>query len=78
MGLVPIFYPLRFETSLLVPSYDTQGYGGGIRPRLHTGLVAERELHILLQPGADRKQNSSLKGSSVVICMSVAMGMCVN
>jgi hypothetical protein len=29
---------LRFETSLFVASYDSQGHGGGIRPRLHTGL----------------------------------------
>jgi hypothetical protein len=32
MGLVTIFYCLRFETSLFVASYDSQGYGGGIRP----------------------------------------------
>jgi hypothetical protein len=31
-----IFYCLRFETALLVASYDSQGYGGGIRPCLHT------------------------------------------
>jgi hypothetical protein len=33
-----IFYCLRFETSLFVASYDSQGYGGSIRPRLHTGV----------------------------------------
>jgi hypothetical protein len=38
MGLVTIIYCLRFETSLFVASCDSQGYGGGIRPRLHTGL----------------------------------------
>jgi hypothetical protein len=27
--------------SLLVASYDSQGYGGGIRPRLHTGYCLE-------------------------------------
>jgi hypothetical protein len=32
-GLATIFYSLRFETSLFVASYDSQGYGGGIRPR---------------------------------------------
>jgi hypothetical protein len=32
MGLVPIFYYLRFETSLFVASYYSQGYGGAIRP----------------------------------------------
>jgi hypothetical protein len=30
------FYCLRFETSLFVASYNSQVYGGGIRPRLHT------------------------------------------
>jgi hypothetical protein len=39
VGLVAIFYCLRFETSLLLASYDSQGHGGGIRPRLHTGSV---------------------------------------
>jgi hypothetical protein len=37
LGLAPVFYSLRFETSLFVASYDSQGHGGGIRPRLHTG-----------------------------------------
>jgi hypothetical protein len=37
LGLVILLYSLRFETSLFVASYDSQGYGGGIRPRLHTG-----------------------------------------
>jgi hypothetical protein len=35
--LVTIFYCLWFETSLFVASYNSQGHGGGIRPRLHTG-----------------------------------------
>jgi hypothetical protein len=30
MGLMIIIYCLRFETSLFVVSYDSQGYGGGI------------------------------------------------
>jgi hypothetical protein len=34
-GLGTIFYCLRFEASIFVSSYYTQGYGGGIRPRLH-------------------------------------------
>jgi hypothetical protein len=37
---VTIFYCLRFETSLFVASYNSQGYGGRIRPRLHTGFKA--------------------------------------
>jgi hypothetical protein len=35
--LATVFYCLRFETSHFVASYDSQGHGGGIRPRLHTG-----------------------------------------
>jgi hypothetical protein len=37
LDLATIFYCLSFETSLFVASYDSQGHGGGIRPRLHTG-----------------------------------------
>jgi hypothetical protein len=36
LGLATVFYCLRFETSLFVASYDSQGHGGGIGPRLHT------------------------------------------
>jgi hypothetical protein len=32
-----IFYCIRFEPSLFIASYDSQGYDGGFRPRLHTG-----------------------------------------
>jgi hypothetical protein len=35
-GLLTVFYYLRFETSLFVASYNSQGHGGGIRPRLNT------------------------------------------
>jgi hypothetical protein len=39
VGLATIIYCLRFETSLFVVSYDSQGYGGSIRPRLHRGRL---------------------------------------
>jgi hypothetical protein len=35
---VTIFYCLRFETSIFVAFYDSQGHDGGIGPRFHTGL----------------------------------------
>jgi hypothetical protein len=44
LGLVTIFYCLRFETFLFVASYDSQGHGGGILPRLHTGMRRGRPL----------------------------------
>jgi hypothetical protein len=37
LRLATIFYCLRFETSHFVASYNSQGHGGGIRSRLHTG-----------------------------------------
>jgi hypothetical protein len=44
VGLVTTFYYLRFDTSLFFASYDSQGYGGGIRSRLHTHLSRSRSL----------------------------------
>jgi hypothetical protein len=32
VGLAIIFYCPRFETSIVIASYDSKGYGGGIRP----------------------------------------------
>jgi hypothetical protein len=50
VGLATIYYCLRFETSLFVASYDSQGCGGGTRPRLHTGILLanNQPLNILL------------------------------
>jgi hypothetical protein len=46
--LVTKFYTLRFQTSLLVASYDSQGYGGGIRPRLHREFYSKVEVTLRL------------------------------
>jgi hypothetical protein len=49
VGLATIFYCLRFGTSPFVASYDSQGYGGGIRHRLHTGnLTPANQLRVPL------------------------------
>jgi hypothetical protein len=40
VGLMTTFHSLTFETSIFVASYNSQGYGGGIRPRLYTGITA--------------------------------------
>jgi hypothetical protein len=37
-GQVPVFISPQTLGSLFVASYDSQGYGGGIRNRLHTGI----------------------------------------
>jgi hypothetical protein len=36
LASVVFLYCLRFETSIFFASYDSQGHGGGIRPRFHT------------------------------------------
>jgi hypothetical protein len=46
MGLATIFYCLRFKASLFVASYDSQSYGGAIRPRLHTRSHFSSQSHI--------------------------------
>jgi hypothetical protein len=36
VGLATVFYCLIFETFLFIAAYASQGYGGGVRTRLHT------------------------------------------
>jgi hypothetical protein len=63
LGLATVFYCLRFETSLFVASYDSQGHVGGIRPRLHTGVSPLNwfcPLLISSQHGPHRKHSSSI------------------
>jgi hypothetical protein len=50
LGLATIFYCLTFETSLFVASYDSQGHGGGIRSRLHTGMPILVSIFLLITP----------------------------
>jgi hypothetical protein len=68
MGLATIFYFLSFETSLFVASYDSQGYGGGIRPRLHTGLIPIATNRLLLYSlGSDPMENTAFS-CRVMMC----------
>jgi hypothetical protein len=66
-GTSPIFYSLRFETSLFVASYDSQGHGGGIRPRLQTGITAARRVFSLHNFGADPTENAVSNSFSIVM-----------
>jgi hypothetical protein len=44
--------------SLFVASYDSHGYGGGIRPHLHTGVLSLIKFSQALQAYMDWVQNS--------------------
>jgi hypothetical protein len=61
-----IFYCLKFETSLFVASYDSQGYCGGIRPSIHTWVSCTLVSHPLKKFFADWLESTILKG-----CVSV-------
>jgi hypothetical protein len=64
LGLATIFYCLRFETSLFIASYYSQGHGGGIRPRLHTN--SQRTIDYVCNLGTDRIENTYTNSSSIV------------
>jgi hypothetical protein len=58
-SLVTIFYCVRFETSFFVASYDSWGYSGGIRPRLHTGDTHIYKSGLSCSLGAEQLENSA-------------------
>jgi hypothetical protein len=70
--LTTIFSCLRFETSLFVASYDSQGHGGGIRPRLHTGIQLSLAVLGLSKSSPDRIRDTVRQGSISRVQQSVA------
>jgi hypothetical protein len=44
----------QIQTCLFVASYDSQGYGGGIRPHLHTGRTILVKIKVILRPTVSR------------------------
>jgi hypothetical protein len=80
LGLATVYYCLRFETSLFVASYDSQGHDGGIRPRLHTGLflLSAALGSSLYSLRADPTENTVfIVTASIVACIFVAAGTCL-
>jgi hypothetical protein len=73
LGLATVFDCLRFETSLFIASYDSQGHGGGIRPRLHTGDGPPGLGPSLYSLGADPTENTASSNSSVIMggCLAI-------
>jgi hypothetical protein len=73
LGLATTFCCLGFEISFFVAFYDSQGHGGGIRPRLHTGIehIAPTVLVITTRHGPHRKHRSS------IVFVSIAAVTCL-
>jgi hypothetical protein len=72
LGLATVFYCLRFETSLFVASYDSQGHGGVIRPRLHMGALIAWVAPVVFKTrhGPQRKHIFPYCFVSAVTCLS--------
>jgi hypothetical protein len=86
-GRVPIFISPRNKVaqscpqtlgSLLVASYDSQGHGGCIRTRLHTGYSQINYVSPLYNFGTNRIQMTTSNSSLIIPCLSVAAETCVN
>jgi hypothetical protein len=58
LGLATIFYCLRFETSLVMASYYSQAYGGGIRPRLHTWFQRPNYFYVIYKHSVRTSQET--------------------
>jgi hypothetical protein len=65
--------------SLFIISYNSQVYGGGIRPRLHTGIFPELQagVPVIYPLGTDRVENTVSNSSFIVGWISVAAGSCL-
>jgi hypothetical protein len=54
------FVLFQIETSLFVTSFDSQGYGGGIRPRLRTGYITLLLVSRYIASGRTTAQKTSV------------------
>jgi hypothetical protein len=76
-GIATIFYCLRFETSLFVASYDSQGYGGGIRPRFDTGFASYCSSCPHNPSARTTAENTVSNSTSTVVRWFVAIETCL-
>jgi hypothetical protein len=65
-----IFYYLRFETSLFVASYDSQGYSGGIPLHLHMGSEKNMLSHTVSYIITGRTEEVTQRISQFVLATS--------
>jgi hypothetical protein len=77
-GQAPVFISPRNRVARLYPqalgslsiaSYDSQEYGGSIRPRFHTPSLCSF--------GTDRIQNTASSSSFIVVCVSATTDICL-
>jgi hypothetical protein len=64
--------------SLFVASYYSQGYGGGIRPRLHAGFTLVTPPHVpVYNLCTDGIENTDSSNVSVVAYLSFSVDKCL-
>jgi hypothetical protein len=60
--------------SPFVASYDSQGYGGGVRTCLHTGFNAEAPTLVLfISLSTDRIESTAYRSSSIAACETITV-----
>jgi hypothetical protein len=70
-GLANVFYCLKFKTSLFVASYDSQGHGGGIRPRLHAEYwTASAWGPCYIASGRTQQKHPCFNCNCIVVCIT--------
>jgi hypothetical protein len=69
------FYP-QVLLSFFVASYDSEGYGGGIRTRLHAGKLSVWLVSPSYNLHTDRIENIASKDSVVVAYLLVSAERC--
>jgi hypothetical protein len=67
-----------FEASVFVASYHSQGHGGGIRPRIHTGFCLNLICSSLCSLDSDGIENSFRNSSYIVSSCSYCSGRVEN
>jgi hypothetical protein len=77
VGLANIFYCFKFEISLFIASYDSQCYGEGIWPLLHTGLTRRSHVSSLYNFGMDRIESSPPPTAPLLLCPHPLLRKCV-
>jgi hypothetical protein len=57
--------------SLLVASYDSQGYDGGIRPRIHTGWKENKGIGVVIRGSVLLREEVGCEKGTIIFVETV-------